>query len=132
MQRANLSFLQLSDSYRVKLKTRVQDAESKPKLPSTIRLLGEIRQLKTRVRGIERKIKLPPMDFVMTDFQGHYDLEDQWFSEPFYTLEEGYLSVFAYGTALDEAFTPFSYSFSGQAWEGEVRKGREGRKGRSS
>lgn len=72
------------------------------------------------------------MDFVMTDFQGHYDLEDQWFSEPFYTLEEGYLSVFAYGTALDEAFTTFSYSFSGQAWEGEVRKGREGRKGRSS
>jgi len=79
----------------------VQDIESKTKFPPSIPLLqGEIQQLKTRVQDIERKVKLPTVNFVMTDFEDHFYWADQWFSEPFYTHEEGYkmcLSVIAYG-----------------------------------
>ena len=70
--------IQLLQGEIQQLKTRVLDVESKT---TTIPLLqGEIRQMKTRVLDVERKVKLPPIDFVMTDFDGHYDLEDQWFS----------------------------------------------------
>ena len=87
--------IQLLQGEIQRLKTRVQDVDEHP----TIQLLeGDIQQLKSRVQDVESKVMLPPVNFVMTDFEDHYESEDQWFSEPFYTHEEGYkmcLSVFA-------------------------------------
>ena len=90
--------IQLLQNEIQQLKTRVRGVDEHP----TIQLLqGDIQQLKSRVQDVESKVMLPPVNFVMTDFEDHYESEDQWFSEPFYTHEEGYkmcLSVFAYGT----------------------------------
>ena len=98
--------IQLLQNEIEQLKTRMRGIESKTESPPTIPLLqGEIQQLKTRVQGVERKVKLPPVNFVMTDFGNHYYWPDQWFSEPFYTHDEGYkmcLSVFANGTGQAE------------------------------
>ena len=74
------------------------------KLETTVKQHEEqIHELKTaikRQKNIPEAKTFPPVDLYMKDLQLHWAVDDQWFSEPFYSHPGGYkmcLSVYAAG-----------------------------------
>ena len=75
------------------------------KLEAVVKQQGEqVREFKLTIEHLKNDSEakcFPPVDLYMEDLNWHWSVEDQWFSEPFYSHPGGYkmcLSVYANGT----------------------------------